>query len=359
MKAQIGPLKQLQLNLFREFRHASSTVHELNYLFWECTLKCNLMCLHCGSDCKSEGISRDMPLEDFMKVLRSVKKVLDPHKVTIVLTGGEPLLRKDLEECGLAFYREEFPWGLVTNGYAMTDNRFESLLRSGLRSMTVSLDGLKESHNWLRRKDDSFEKALHAITIAAHVKDIEFDVVTCVNQKNFKELSEIRELLVENGVKHWRLFTIFPKGRAAGNSELDLSNEQFRQLMEFIKKTRRQKRISAAFSCEGFLGNYENEVRSSMFFCRAGVTVGSVLADGSISACPSLRNDFIQGNVYNDDFIEIWNSKFQIMRDRSWTRTGICASCNSYSWCEGNGLHLRDQKTGDLLRCHYQMLINP
>jgi hypothetical protein len=40
------------------------------------------------------------------------------------------------------------------------------------------------------------------------------------------------------------------------------------------------------------------------------------------------------------------------MRDRSWTRTGICQECQSYKWCEGNGLHLRDEKTKALLMCH-------
>ena len=44
------------------------------------------------------------------------------------------------------------------------------------------------------------------------------------------------------------------------------------------------------------------------------------------------------------------------MRDRSWTKTGKCATCKAYKYCEGNGLHLRDEQTGELLQCHLEMM---
>ena len=120
--------------------------------------------------------------------------------------------------------------------------------------------------------------------------------------------------------------------------------------------TRAQGVISPEFSCEGFLGPYEAAVRDGLFFCRAGINIGSVLVDGSISACPSLRADYIQGNIYQDDFLAVWNDRFQIMRKRNWTKTGECKNCKVYKWCGGNGLHLRDEQSGELLRCHYNML---
>ena len=52
----------------------------------------------------------------------------------------------------------------------------------------------------------------------------------------------------------------------------------------------------------------------------------------------------------------VWNERYQIMRERSWTRTGKCAICKSYKYCEGNGLHLRDELTGEVLCCHMEML---
>mgnify|MGYP001809572662 FL=1 len=349
--------KKIILSLFQQHKRNQSKLHELTYLFWECTLRCNLNCIHCGSDCTKEALSPDMPMNDFLKVLDNIRPHVTPAKTMIVITGGEPLMRKDLEICGTEIYKRGFPWGMVTNGFALTKNRLDNLLNAGLRSVTVSMDGLNpETHDWFRGRKGSWEKAMKAVAMIASTPGLVYDVVTCVNKKNINDLEEIRKLLILNGVKHWRLFIIFPKGRAKENPELSLSNQEFVTLMEFIKQTRYEGKINASFGCEGYLGNYELEVRDTPFFCQAGIHIGSVLVDGSISACPSLRADYIQGNIYTDDFWTVWNERYQIMRDRSWTRTGKCATCKSYKSCEGNGLHLRDEKTGDLLCCHLEKL---
>jgi len=349
--------KQLALDLYRLHKKNQTKLHELSYLFWECTLRCNLNCLHCGSDCTQEALTPDMPAEDFLRVLDSIVPHVNPNKTMVVITGGEPLMRKDLAEVGLEIYKRGFPWGMVTNGFALTAPRLTSLLQAGLRSITVSLDGFTaESHDWMRGKQGSWEKAVDAIARIAATPDLVFDVVTCANKRNLSDLEALKELLISKGVKQWRLFSIFPKGRAAENPELSLSNAEFVCLMDFIKETRAEGVIKAAFGCEGFLGSYEFEVRDTPFFCRAGINVGSVLADGSISACPSLRADYIQGNIYQDDFMTVWNERFGNMRDRSWLKTGKCASCKSWKYCEGNGLHLREEKTGALLCCHLERI---
>jgi radical SAM enzyme (rSAM/lipoprotein system) len=349
--------KKIALSLFQQHKRNQARLHELNYLFWECTLRCNLNCLHCGSDCTQQASVPDMPLADFLKVLDTIAPHVDPHKTIIALTGGEPLMRKDLEQCGKEFYKREFPWGMVTNGYGLTPERLQNLLDSGLRSVTVSFDGLTpETHDWLRGKNGSWERAKNAIALIASAGDLTYDVATCVNKRNIGDLEKIKQLLVRLGVKRWRLFTIFPKGRAGNNLLLKLSPEEFTRMLEFIKQTRREGLIRASYGCEGFLGDYEMEVRDTPFFCQAGIHIGSVLADGSISACPSLRADYIQGNIYQDDFWTIWNERYQIMRDRSWTKTGKCATCKSYKYCQGNGLHLREQQDDKLLCCHLELI---
>jgi radical SAM protein with 4Fe4S-binding SPASM domain len=65
-----------------------------------------------------------------------------------------------------------------------------------------------------------------------------------------------------------------------------------------------------------------------------------------------MRDNFIQGSIYKDNLMEVWQNKYTKHRDRSWTKTGICSECKSYDYCEGNGLHLRDEKTGELMFCH-------
>jgi radical SAM enzyme (rSAM/lipoprotein system) len=298
-----------------------------------------------------------MPKEDFLKVLEDIRPHVNPNKTMIVLTGGEPLMRNDLEECGRAMYNMGYPWGFVTNGWGLSQERLNKLLRAGLRSVTVSLDGYTvESHEWFRGKKGSWRRAVDAIRRVASTPDLVYDVVTCVNKKTLPDLHKLKELLISLGVTHWRLFTVFPKGRAKDNPLLRLSVEEFVQMMDFIKETRKEGIIHASYGCEGYLADYELQVRDAPFFCQAGIHIGSVLANGDISACPSLRGDYIQGNIYKDDFWKVWNTKYQIMRDRSWTKKGKCATCKSYKYCEGNGLHLRDEQTGELLQCHLEMM---
>ncbi|HEX3020118.1 MAG TPA: TIGR04133 family radical SAM/SPASM protein [Chitinispirillaceae bacterium] len=355
---KISLKKKIALNLYSVKKNIDAHVHELRYLFWECTTRCNMNCLHCGSDCKSDSQVPDMPAKDFLNVLKSLKNRVNPSKMIVAITGGEPLVREDLADTGFQIRSLGYPWGIVTNGYLMTARKFERLLKSGIASMAISLDGLESEHNWFRGRSDSFKKAIFSIELAsdASKKGLYFDVVTCVNQRNIVILPQIKELLVKFGVTRWRLVSIFPKGRACDNDELKLSGSQLVHLMNFIMETRREGKIIASYGCEGFLGEYEMEVRDIPFNCGAGIGIGSVLVDGSISACPSLRQDYIQGNIYKDDFWDVWNNRFQVMRNREWAKTGECKNCKVWKHCKGNGLHLRDQKSGELLFCNYRHL---
>lgn len=348
--------KKIALKLFQKFKANETARHQLSYLMWECTLRCNLGCKHCGSDCRKSMTQKDMPLADFLQVIDGITPHVNTHKTMIVITGGEPLMRTDLEECGRELYRREYPWGIVSNGLAMTPERIDSLIAAGLRSVTISLDGLEEAHNIMRGHPQSFRNAFNAIKILAKMTDdIVFDVVTCVSARTFDQLPALKEMLIEAGVKQWRIFTIFPIGRAARHEDLQLQPKEFKALFDFIRQTRREGRIDLRYGCEGFLGNYEGEVRDNFFFCRAGVNIGSVLVDGSISACPNLRSNFIQGNIYKDNFMEVWNKRYQPFRDREWTKQGECADCKHFNYCQGNGMHLRDEE-GKLLFCHLKRL---
>ena len=265
-------------------------------------------------------------------------------------------MRADLEECGQEIKKRGYPWGMVSNGLAMTPERFVKLLKAGLRSLTISLDGLQESHNHFRGDPHSFERAVRAIDMAAHTEGLTFDVMTCVNRQNLKELPKILDMLLKIGVKRWRIATVFPKGRAKDNPLFQLTNQEFRQVFDFIREVKKQNLISINYGCEGFLGSYEKDARNYPFFCRAGVNVSSVLCDGSISACPSLRGDYIQGNIYKDDLWDVWQNRYQVMRDRSWAKIGDCKTCKYWRYCEGSSLHLRDEKTKELAYCHVKRL---
>jgi radical SAM enzyme (rSAM/lipoprotein system) len=351
--------KKLALDAFRLHRWVRTKEHKLVYLFWECTLRCNLNCVHCGSDCGKDSGTPDMPLQDFLNVLdHSILKHpdVDSSRFIVVLTGGEPSLRKDLVEIGTQLQKRGLQWGMVTNGLAMNEQRLHELVKVGFRSMTISLDGLEASHNTFRGNSHSWQKCYELLQAAGKIKGFTFDAATCVNQLNLSELDTLKQLLLQANVRLWRLFTVFPKGRAKEHDFLFLSPDQFRTMFAFIQHTRQTTTLHASYGCEGYLGSLEGQVRSNPFFCQAGISIGSILADGSISACPSLRADYIQGNIYSDDFMDVWQNKYQRMRNRSWAKTGICKECSHWKYCQGNGLHLRDEKTGELLMCHMHKL---
>ena len=385
--------KRIIFELERLRRKNLQQLHPLQQLFWESTLRCNVHCLHCGSDCSSSEVTPDMPAEDFLRVIdQSVTPHVDPHKVLIIISGGEPLMRKDLADVGMALKQRGYPWGMVTNGLALTEKRFMELLAAGLRSIAISFDGLELDHNWLRQHPLAFEGATRAIKLAAQygvqrgstvvqhssklsnteceaLNNIEqapapaeqpnglvWDVVTCVNQRTINHLDEMREYLWSIGVRNWRLITIDPMGRAAENPELMLTPEQHRQVLDYIKEKRKEG-LHISYSCEGFMPDYEMDIRDHLFHCAAGVSIASILIDGSMSACTSVRGKYYQGNIYKDDFWEVWENGFQDYRDRKWMKQlEPCSDCKLFRYCEGGGMHLR-REDGELMLCHHNKLL--
>ena len=173
--------------------------------------------------------------------------------------------------------------------------------------------------------------------------------------RNFNELDALFDRLRALGVRQWRIFTVIPIGRAAEDPDMQLSDAQFTSLMDFIAARRQgEGAMKVTFSCEGYLGRYENKVRDVPYFCHAGVNIASILIDGRICACPNIDRDaFSQGNIYEDDFFDVWEHRFQPFRDRRWTRKGRCADCPVWRDCLGNGMHNWHGDCTEVLNCHY------
>lgn len=346
----------LRKPLGRLFRWNETKIHELNYLFWECTTRCNLHCRHCGSDCTDDRGEKDMPLEDFLKAVDTIPKESIGKRFTVVLTGGEPLLRKDLETAGREIRRRGMGWGMVSNGWLYDEEKHRQLMSAGMGTLTISLDGLEENHDWMRGRDGSYAKTMKAIELAAKEQRLNFDVVSCVNKRNLKQLQELHDRLASLGVRQWRIFTIIPIGRACHDAELHLSNEEFVELMEFIKHKRdhRESSMNVTYSCEGYLGRYEWEVRQNPHFCHAGINIASVLIDGTISACPNIdREAWGQGNIYRDNLWSVWNEGFKAYRDKSWARRGMCKECKKFRDCQGGGMHNWHGDCHEVINCLY------
>ena len=340
------------------YRRLETTVHPLRYLFLEITQRCNLHCRHCGSDCGRETRLDELSTAEWLRLLAGLPERFDRRELVLVVTGGEPLCHPDLDRLMAAFREHGLNWGLVTNGWALSRPNVERLVRGGVSSVTVSLDGVGASHDWLRGVDGSYDRALAGIRRLVEA-DLPFlDVVTCVGPRNLHELPQLEQVLREAGVPAWRLFSIFPKGRAAGDAELLLPPEGLRELLGFIRERRAAPAGSGFrvnFSCEGYLPReLDAAVRDEPYFCRAGISIASVLCDGAIGACPNVTRTLVQGNVRRDDLRTVWEERFQPFRDRGWMRAGPCVGCAEWSRCLGNSLHLWDDAAGRTALCSWE-----
>lgn len=208
----------------------------------------------------------------------------------------------------------------------------------------------------MRGNNNSFDSVLNAIDIIiSSQSNLTWDVITCINKRNLHQLPEMMNLLINHHVKRWKIFTVFPIGRALDYPEMELNEEELRELLDFIAVARKKNIMKISFGCEGFLGPYEYEVRDHQHFCAAGINVASILHDGSISGCLCIRSNHKQGNIYTDSFVDVWDNKFIKYRDAAWKKTGACTDCEVWRWCKGDGMHLRDDN-GNIPQCLYRKL---
>lgn len=329
--------------LNRLYKKIETREHRLWYVFLEITRRCNLSCLHCGSDCRMQTDTPHLTTDSWLKIIRYCREHFG-HGLAFIITGGEPLMHPDLEEIGAAISGQGMRWGMVTNGHALDEKRLRKILAAGLSSITMSLDGPAESHNRLRNRPDAFRRATEAIAISAESGIKLHDVVTCVHPGNLAQLDETAEILLGLGATNWRLFRIFPSGRAAGNPELLLTRGQTWQMLDWIAQNRphyASRGLNLGASCEGYVPlATDRRIRDNPFFCRAGINIASILCDGTITGCSNNHHTFNEGNILRDDLAALWERGFSRFRDRKWVKDTDCGGCEHLPDCRGGSIHL-------------------
>ncbi len=317
--------------------------HHLQYVFLEITKRCNLNCRHCGSDCKKETNTPELTTKSWYKIIDYFKESFSTS-VGFIITGGEPLMHSDLFKIGSHIKNSDMRWGMVTNGTLLNEQKFEKLIKSGISSITLSLDGTKPSHNWLRNNNHAFCKTIDALNLISKSEIYYKDVVTCVSPKNLNELGEIANLLIDSGISKWRLFRIFPSGRATNNNELALDFKQTQLMLNWIKENKprlKKQGLNLNLSCEGWVPlNLDKKLRDNSFFCRSGINIASILSDGTITGCSNNSDGFHVGNILEDNFRKVWEEKFDIFRSKEWLSSTICNNCEYIKDCNGGSIHL-------------------
>ena len=336
-------IKTKNLDTLAEYQAQLCKEPKLHQLFLELTLKCNEFCFHCGSGCSKE-LPDGLPLEKYKEILDEVKENFGTNML-IAITGGEPLLYKDFFELVNYIHELGFKWGMTSNATLITKDVAKKLHEAGMFSISISIDGLPETHDRYRGFPRGYELAMRGVDnlLEEHGAD-EIMITTVVNHENISELPELFEIFDKVDIDTWRLTGIEPIGRAMDHPEMLLTPEDNRQLMKFILEKREQK-LPVTYSCCHFLGlEYEAEVRNWYFLCNAGIYVAGILQNGDVTACLDIpRNEkSIQGNVYEDSFSDIWRNRFEIYRTSLAERNEDCSKCSVKKWCRGGAYHSWD-----------------
>ncbi len=348
----------LQWKLVSLTRYKLSLEHPLEYLFLEVTRRCNLSCRYCGSLCTSKAQGEEMESEKWLEVLEHIAQNYRPDKIMVAVTGGEALLKEGIFDIFRKLHELGFPYGMVSNGMLLDEKAAREIVQSGMGSISLSLDGPEEVNDELRGKG-SFAGVKRAVD---NLREAGFggilEIMSTVTKPVVPHLETMRQVVLEMGVKQWRVVPVMPIGRAALDKELIIDEGDLKKILLFAEKGRADGVMPLVeFGEEGYLGDrFEGVVRPALHMCRAGLNVAGIMANGKIGACPELPESFLQGDLACDDFVDVWENRYEVFRDRSWARKDQCLNCDSWSRCHGGSLHLYDKPGGDFCRCSYLML---
>lgn len=334
--------------------------YPLYTLFFEVTSRCNALCDHCGSRCTA-SLQDELPPEVFKKVLDDVAKNFGTKAIMLNITGGEPLMRKDLFE--IAGYADSlgFKWGLVTNGMLITDEVISKMKETHMSTISISLDGMKKTHEEFRHVPGSFDKIISGIKKMKNENFVEHIQVTFIATKNnISELPEVYRILSMLEIDSIRISGIDPIGRAQDNEHLMLDQEDYFFLFDFMKKHSTDS-LPVVWSCSHYFGNRENTLdpTGKKFTCYTGINIASVLSNGDIFGCPNIprRKELIQGNVLKDSFCEVWKNKFEFYRNPNRTKAKQCEKCQYWEYCKGDSFHTFDFETNTPQFCYKNFFV--
>ena len=182
---------------------------------WEVTLSCGLACSHCGS---RAGTPRRNELTTD-EALDLVGQLAEAGIGEVALIGGEAFLRPDWLDIAEAIRRAGMVCSMTTSGFGLSEATARRMKQAGLRHVSVSIDGLEQSHDLLRRKKGTFASALVALRSLSDA-GLFVGANSQVNRITAPDLPELYEVLRRAGVQSWQLQLTVPSGNAADHPEI-------------------------------------------------------------------------------------------------------------------------------------------
>jgi radical SAM protein with 4Fe4S-binding SPASM domain len=254
----------------------------------------------------------------------------------LILTGGEPLLRKDIYDIAQTASSYGLWVVMGTNGVLITDAVAQKMVECGVKGVGISLDSIDpEKHNSFRGGPNAWEYSVRALDICrAH--GLEVLVQTTVMVMNYDEIPELLAFTREKGAWSFNLYFLVQTGRgqqmndmSAAKSEAMLSHlvdvqDKYRPMLVRSKCAPHFKRIAY----EKGLGGLESGG------CMAGTQYCRITPEGNVTPCPYMT--VVAGNVREQTFRQIWQTSpvLQQLRDVKQLK-GRCGSCEFNELCGG------------------------
>jgi radical SAM protein with 4Fe4S-binding SPASM domain len=337
------------------------------YAVWESTLRCDLSCHHCGS---RAGHAREGELST-AEALDLVRQMAELGVKEVTLIGGEAYLREDWTEIARAVRAHGMECSITTGGRGFTPERARAARDAGVQAVSVSIDGLRDTHDAMRGLDGSFDAAMGAMR---NLRDVGLRVLsnTHIHRANAAELEAIGDMLAGEGVRAWLVQLTVAMGRAADRPEILLEPYQVLDVvprLAALKERLRERGVTLMPGNNvGYFGPHESTLRPHMQdghcgSCGAGRVTLGLEANGDVKGCPSLPSaDYVGGNVREHSLAAIWerSGALRFTRDRTVDDLhGFCRSCYYAEACLGGctwTAHTLFGRAGDNPYCHHRAL---
>jgi radical SAM protein with 4Fe4S-binding SPASM domain len=318
-----------------------------DYFGIEVTRRCNLHCPHCFTD--AGGKNHPGPTTEALSDL--LGRLARAGARTVAFSGGEPLLRRDLEQVMDAGRRagiESFT--LVSNGFFAEPARVRSLEAAGLVGVQISVDGVDaKDHAAVRGCSPiDFYRALGAIRGFREV-GITVDVACIISRQNVERAAEMALLCEALGVRSLRYCSFVPTGRAVDRAiaePFEVEPERLDRFLALLREIRAQPDAPIGVLTDHGIGPWQT---GGEFRCDAGESVAYISAEGDLYPCPgSIFAPFVVGNVFSTPIEELLASP-KLACVRSIERRELdepCRSCQEPA-CSGGCRGAAFARTGD------------
>ena len=319
------------------------------WIAWEITRRCNLRCVHCRSCSEAEVDGH--PDFDSSEAYRVLEDIASYAKPVIVLSGGEPLLRNDVFDIAKHGTGLGLRMCLATNGMLVTDEVCVNIKESGIRIVSLSLDGSTEAvHDDFRSVKGAFAGITNATGLFKK-HGIEFIINSSFTKRNQEEIPAVYRLAKELGATAWYMFMIVPTGRGEEIMNELISKEQYEEILEWhYRMEMDEKNMLVRPTCAPHYYRVvlqrakdeksKFEKRTLKFStggakgCIAGQLICLLDVDGNVLPCSYFPKP--AGNVRETPFKDIWENSglFRDLRDFK-SYKGKCGACEYINVCGG------------------------